>query len=327
MTRLTKPQDARAAALLERHDEHWQELVSGLPPLLARSAARYGTFAGRTSTEPLEGLSRMNAVIACIPWLFWESFRRLPDDLFLQTAEAGALFGMASVLVDHQIDGQVESPGETILLHQALYAAGVAAYRRLFPGACAFWHHFDRLAHEHLSGMTLEMAGRMEPGRLTAEAFYTLASARIAPMITVVAALAELLGEPGLLPPVEESIKAVIVAGQLLDDIADWQEDLDAGRITYYLTRLVPPGEWPEGEMPLRAQMQRAVDDEWKDVEGLRMVMDWFDQGLSAVRGLDCSAWVGYVDGYRAVTQRLLTDSAAQHLRKSLRPAARVAAP
>ena len=326
MTRLTKPPDARAAALLERFDERYLAFVHSLPPLLAKSAGQYSTFAGRPSEEPLEGLSRMNAVIACIPWLFWESFRQLRDDLFLQIAEAGALFGMASVLVDHLIDGQVASPGETSLLHQALYAAGVAGYRRVFPGTCAFWHQFDRLANEHLSGMTLELAGRADPNRLTPDAFYALASARIAPMITVVAALAEVSGQPSLLPPVEASVKAVIVAGQLLDDIGDWQEDLEAGRITFFLTRLVSPGAWLSGEMPPKEKLHQAIDADWKDVEGLRMVMDWFEKGLSAVHGIECSAWVKYVEEYHALTQRLLTASVARHLARSLRPPAQVPA-
>jgi hypothetical protein len=326
LTRLTKPPGARAAALLERLDERYLEFVRSLSPLLAKSAVQYSTFAGRPSQEPLEGLSRMNAVIACIPWLFWESFRQLPDDLFLQTAEAGALFGMASVLVDHLIDGQVGNPGEALLLHQALYAAGVAGYRCIFPGTSAFWHQFDRLADEHLSGMTLELAGRIDPGGLTPQAFYTLASARIAPMITVVAALAEVTGEPSLLPPVEASVKAVIVAGQLLDDIGDWKDDLEAGRINFYLARLCPPGTWLTGEMPPQEQLQDAIDADWRDVEGLGMVMDWFQKGLSAVQDLECSAWVEYVEGYRALTQRLLTASVTRHLARSLRPLAQVPA-
>jgi hypothetical protein len=209
----------------------------------------------------------MNAVIACIPWLFWDSFRQLPDEPFLQTAEAGALFGMA-----------------------------------------------------------LELAGRIDPALLTPDAFYTLASARIAPMLTVVAALAEISGDASLLPPVEASVKAVIVAGQLLDDIGDWQEDLEAGRITFYLTRLIPPEAWPTGKTPSREQLQQALDADWKDVEGLRMVIDWFEGGLSAVQGLECSAWIEYVEEYHALTQQLLTASVTRHLAQSLRPLAQVLA-
>jgi hypothetical protein len=318
LTRLKEPPDPRAAALLARLDGRWLKFVHSLPPLLAESAGQYGTFAGRSSEEPLEGLSRMNAVIACLPWLFWESFRLLPDDLLLDMAEAGALFGMASVLVDHLIDGQGLSPGEAALLHQALYAAGVAGYRRIFPRTSAFWAQFDRLANEHLAGMTLELAGRRDPGLLTPEAFRALASARIAPMITVVAGLAQAANEPNLLEPVESSVKAVIVGGQLLDDIGDWEEDYDAGRITFYMTCLSPPGGWPAGEMPPRKLLQTAIDTDWKDVEGLRMVRDWFEKGLSAVQGLSCSAWVTFVEEYKALTKQLLTACVKRHLARSL---------
>ena len=319
MTRLKTPTDARALALLDGLDERYFEFAHSLPPPLYARALQYSTFAGRPSQEPLGGLSRMNAVITCIPWLFWESFRELRDDLFLEIAQAGALFGMASVLLDHLIDEQTESPGETALLHQVLYDAGVAGYRRVFTSDSAFWCQFDRLSDEHVSGMAIELSGRSNPSHLTSEAFYALASARIAPMLTVVAALAEELDEWNLLPIMEASVKPVIVAGQMYDDIGDWQEDFEAGRITYYLTRLIPLEAWQSAELPAAEEVQQSIDANWKDVEHLRLVIGWFDEALSALDDLECRAWMEYISEYRAAADQHLTMFVARHLARTLR--------
>jgi hypothetical protein len=226
---------------------------------------------------------------------------------------------MASVLLDHLIDEQAQNPGEVALLHQALYEAGVAGYRRSFAADAAFWNQFGRLAEEHVSGMAIELRAQSQPLCLAPESFYALACARIAPMLTTVAALAEALDQPRLLATIEASIKPVIVAGQMYDDIGDWREDLEAGRVTFYLTRLIPPGAWESEELPAAEEIQGRIEAGWQDVDHLRLVIGWFDEGLSALDGLECRAWVEYVSEYRAAADQHLTAVVARHLARALR--------
>lgn len=318
MNRLKTPTDARALALLGGLDERYSKFAGSLPAPLDECALQYSTFSGKPTQEQLGGLSRMNAVITCIPWLFWESFRQLPDDLFLEIAEAGALLGMASVLLDHLIDEQTESSGQVALLHQALYEAGAAGYRRVFASDCAFWTQYDRLGKEHLSGMALELSARANPYLLTPEAFQRLAVARIAPMLTVVAALAQAVEDWSLLSTLEASIKPIIIAGQMYDDIGDWREDYEEGHVTYYLTRLMPLEAWQAAEWPSVEQLQQSIEADWHDVEHLRMVINWFDQGLSAAHGLECRAWVEYINEYRAAADQHLKMLVARHLLRTI---------
>ncbi len=318
MNRLKPPTDARAVALLGGLDQRYAAFARSLPAPLAGRALQYRTFSGKPTEEPLGGLSRMNAVITCIPWLFWELYRQLPDDLFLEVAAAGALLGMASVLLDHLIDGQAESPGEAALLHQALYEAGAAGYRRVFSSDCGFWTEYHRLGNEHVQGMALELSAQTNPHLLTPESFPRLAGARIAPMLTVVAALAQAREDWSLLSKLEASIKPVIFAGQMYDDIGDWREDREAGHITYFLTRLVPPDAWQAPQWPSVEQLQQSIEAHWHDVEHLRMVIDWFDQGLAAVQDLECPAWVEYVTEYRVAADQHLTQFTARHVLRSI---------
>jgi len=261
----------------------------------------------------------MNAVITCLPWLFWEQYSVLSDELFLRIAAAGAFLGMASVLMDHLIDQQAESPGEVALLHQALYEAGVAGYRTTFDSHSAFWDQYDRLAREHVSGMAIELHAQVDPLCLTPETFHAMACARIAPMLTVVAALAEAVQRPGLRPAIESSIRPVIVAGQMYDDIGDWQEDFEAGRVTYYLTRLRPPQAWQSADPPLVEEVRQAIDADWADVDHLRMVIGWFDEAISALDDLECCAWRKWVTEYRVAAEQHQTIFVARHLARSLK--------
>jgi hypothetical protein len=137
-------------------------------------------------------------------------------------------------------------------------------------------------------------------------------------MLTVVAALAQARQDWGLLTTMEASIKPVILAGQMYDDIGDWREDLQAGHITHFLTRLVAPQAWQADEWPTVEQCRQSIEAQWQDVDHLRMVIKWFDQGLHAAKGLECAAWVEYVSEYRAAADRHLTEFLSHHLLQSI---------
>ena len=105
----------------------------------------------------------------------------------------------------------------------------------------------------------------------------------------------------------------------MYDDIGDWQEDLEARRVTYYLTRLIPPKAWESAELPAVEEVQEWIDANWRDVEHLRLVIGWFDEALSALDGLECRAWMEYISEYRAAADQHLTMFVARHLVRTLR--------
>jgi hypothetical protein len=222
--------------------------------------------------------------------------------------------------MDHLIDQQAVSPGEVALLHEAMYESAVAGYRRTFPSPRPFWHQFDRLAREHVAGMSIELQAQSDPRCFTAETFFTMACARIAPMLTVVAALADASEQPDLLPALEASVKPVIVAAQMYDDIGDWQEDLEAGRVTYYLTRLVPQHAWETADLHAAEDIRRAIDHGWVDVAHLRNVVGWFDEAIAVLGTRECRTWRDWVHQYRTAADQHLSMFVARHLARSLRP-------
>jgi hypothetical protein len=295
------------------------QFVDQLPAPLADLARQKSTFLGSRAEGEFEGVPGLNPVLASTPWLFWESFESLDEVLFLDIAEAGTMYVLASILLDHLVDGQAEPPEEIALLHQAFYGHGVQIFRSTFPDSPAFWEHFDRLANDHVAGLARELETQTSLEVIEMESLETMAHGKVSPIVTTMAGFAQALERPGILEPIEESLKHIAVASQLLDDIGDWQHDLKVGHNTYYLTQIssVNSRDYSKEEID---RVQGVVDEAWADVEHLRLVIEWLDESIAAVSGLDYPGWIEYVEGYKKLADDHLTTSIARHLVRKLRP-------
>lgn len=314
MTHLELSEGSRARGLFDRLDEAFRRYLAQLPPGLEGLARQHGTYHGDSSPQRFEGLSGMNPVLVSTPWLFWELFQSLDDETFLQLSKAGAFFVLASVVLDHLVDGQTGTPGLLSLYHQALYSQGVAVYRQAIPPANTFWEHFDRLAAEHLSGLVAESAFQTHPEDYPFYTLTTIAHGKVAPIVTTLAGLCAISGQMGVFASLEASLKHISIASQLLDDIGDWQADVQNRHLTCFLALLESPEAWTQAEWPEIEKLQRSLDAQWIDVTQLKRVMQGLNQAIEAVRGLDCPAWVRYVDGYRAITDGHLERCITRHL-------------
>ena len=151
MTRLNMPTEQRAVRLFERLNQQFFHFIDQLPPRLNNLARSKSTFLGGPTEGEFEGVAGLNPVLAGTPWLFWKQCRDLEDDSFLNIAEAGTMYVLASILLDHLVDGQADPQAEIILLQQAFWTHGVRLYRSQFASHSPFWMHFDRLAGDHLA--------------------------------------------------------------------------------------------------------------------------------------------------------------------------------
>lgn len=314
MTQLKLPANSRAAGLLARLDGAYFRFAAQLPHPLSGLAHLRSTYTGIPGGAPFEGVASMNPGVTCTPWLFWELVQTLPGDRILQIAEAGTLVVLASVLLDHLADGQVEHLGETSLLQQTLFQTGVAQFRSCFRSNSSFWADFDRLEAEHLAGLAMEMDAQTDPGKFTWESFVDMVPGKFSPIVITMAAMTEALGRRELLAPIETSIKCLAIASQLLDDMGDWQEDLATGHLTYFMTRLAPPVRWKTDDWPSEKELQDCIDANWLDLKYMGMVQQWLDKSAEATRELGCSGWDDYLDGYRDLAGRHMRYYEAQHL-------------
>ena len=203
MARLRLPGDPRAVALFRQLEERIDKFARHLPPPLDALASRQSTYLGSPGGEPFEGVAGLNPVLVGTPWLFWETFGRLDDATFITIAEGGACFILASIVLDHLVDGQAEPPETMALFHQALYEHGAARFRAALPSHPAFWQHFERLADEHLAGIAAELDSHTNPSRLDRASFCAMAHGKVAPVVTTIVALSEATHQPDILEPIE----------------------------------------------------------------------------------------------------------------------------
>jgi hypothetical protein len=222
---------------------------------------------------------------------------------------------LASILLDHLVDGQIEARGPGSQLYNALCESAKVAFQAVFAADSPFWSHYHRLGQAHQAGLALEAEAQQDADLFSDQGLETITRGKVAPMVVTMAALSEASDQPALLAPIERSLGHCARAYQLLDDVKDWQEDLEARHLTYYLARLAPREAWNGADWPSVGEIQRRIDAGWVDVEHLRLVLQWLDDTIEAVEGIDCSGWIEYIAARRELADEQLTYAAARHLR------------
>jgi hypothetical protein len=241
LNNLDLPGGIRGRQLFDCLEEIFEGFLQRLPPGIDALARQQGAYYGDFNTAQFGGLGILNPVLIGTPWLFWECFPRLEDSRRLQIAEAGAFYVLASVVLDHLVDHQAAEPGQQAIYHQALYSRAVSQYREVFPTTSRFWSDFQRLEAAHLAGLSIEIWAQSHPGDFSAQTLATIAQGKVAPIVTTLVALSHASGSPQHIPALEASLDHIAVASQLLDDIGDWQADVESRHLTYFLTRLAEP--------------------------------------------------------------------------------------
>ena len=318
MSSLEPPEGSRADRLLSIHKSRLIELFLQLPqPMrdLARSKRAFRDF----QPEILEGDLSSSQDPAASPWLFWDTFCCLEDDTFLKLAEAGAVLYLSSIVLDHLVDGHLEESGAMALLYKALHDHGVSTLQDTFPRTSEFWAHYKRLNAEHLRGLAAEVEARAKPKQFTRENMIVMAQGKVCPGVVTIAAMAEASDQQDVLRPIEKSLKSLAVASQLIDDVQDWQYDVEVGHLTYFLACLVPVDGWVAEEWPSFEELQQCINDEWVDVDHWREAMHWHDRSIESVYDTFCPTWTDHVHDKRTGANKHLEVAIARHLTRELR--------
>jgi hypothetical protein len=320
MTGLRTAGESRAEALFVLLNTRYFQFTKRLPLSLEKLASLKDTYSGEPGEEPFESIACLNPVLAATPWLFWEVFQVLDGEPFLRIAEAGMYFVLASVVLDHLVDYQAHHPQPMSLLHQALFQHGITTYQKSLPAVSPFWQHFERLAALHLKGLATELEIQENPRRLDLDTLFTMAHGKVAPIVTTSAALAFASGQPEVLSPIETSLNHISVASQLLDDIGDWQDDLQAHHLTYYLSQCSPVDAWDADQWPSIAAVQAQINADWSDTHHMHLVVDLLEKAIEAVKDLPCPGWVDYVAGYGQRADLHLTNFYKVHIGQVFKP-------
>lgn len=304
----------RAAGLLARLDARYSKFSNQLPPLLNELAWLKDTFLVSQGNVRFDRVSDLKPVLGGAPWLFWEIFNGLDDEIFLHVAEAGTFYVLASLVIDNLIDRQVQQNDVVILFHQTLLNKGISQFQRLFSSASPFWTHFRRLSGVHLTGLALELELRSDVRQFTIDDVVKIACGKGSPVVTTLAAMTELTGQHDYLKPLETSINNSVVASLLGDDLRDWREDLKAKRLTYFLCSLIPNGAWASNDWPTVEEVEKQIMAKWANVRHLQSMMEWLDRGIDAVGEIECRGWTEYLSYYREIAASQLPFAFAEQI-------------
>jgi hypothetical protein len=303
----------RAEQLLVALKARYQQFVSQLPLPLGELARQQQTY-----FDSIEGVELENPPAALrLPWLFWEIFEAVPDDNFLDVAEGGAYFFLASILFDHLVDGQVEDPGILALLQRAFWVQGAARFRAVFKFDSPFWGDYDRLLAEHQQGLAAERHAQVSPETFTIENLKAIAGSKICPGMVSLAGLAHIAQQTHLLVGLEKALKAFAVGTQFIDDVQDWRDDLAAGHLTHFLTCAAPETTWGKSTWPPEVEVEALINATLIDLDHWQMGIEHFTQAIQGVYNLNCPGWTDYVFEERRKAQVLWDHATAKLLLRS----------
>ena len=290
--------DARASSLLQLLNQRYLGFVNELPDPLKRVALNRETYMGEEFLGSFSGPGEMNPFMTCTPWLFWETFQVLEDDLFLDIAEAGAYYALAMVVMDHLVDGHYDQRESIAVFHQALHERSHACFRRIFAHEVAFWDEFARFSNLHLDGLSAELNSREGPELIDEDTFKRISRGKVSPIAVTILALSIASDQAELIKPIFQSLCAVAFGTQMLDDIGDWQDDIETEHWTYF-NALVSMSHRRDGSIA------RTIDEccdfierEWLDIIYLDQVIAWLGEGLTPIKHIACKGWKSYIYYY-----------------------------
>ncbi len=307
------PPDANAAELHRLVDAGYFGFLEGLPANLQTLGRSQSAFIGRPVTGAFGGPSSLNPDFAAATFLLWSACRDLPGAYLEAIARSGGLLGAAAVLLDHIADGQQQDPANAARLQEDLVDEARRLLRSVFLKTSPFWQELDRIWAELHSALDAEAQVPEASGTMSREEFRRIGGAKAAPLVAVVAAVAQLTGREELLLRGEASLKLAGAAFQLAHDVFHWTRDVADGHTTYFIALALADGPARPGQSA-KATVAESVRQGHLDVQCLRLALEWLDRATDEVASLDIPEWSDYLRTIRALVERLLLRQVASYV-------------
>jgi hypothetical protein len=281
-------------ALLEL-DRRYLAFVEALPPHLAQLAEDRRTLKGSGPSKPLQTVAEFRIHISG-PWFFRDTFPNLTDEQLLDLGEGWIFLGAAMLLHDHLVDDQLPTRSHVAELQERLMARAKEIFHLLIGNRPIFWQRFEQYKQQVASALQSELHYRALP-QVTYEltAAWHIGVGKSALFKAIPWAMVVLSDAPSYFVPLEASIDAYMAGGQLMDDIADWREDLDRGHYTYPLAQATSHlHNLGTKVSPQAIETLLFSSTLLKDL--LAQAQAWYRQALSMVNGVPCQGWIDFLN-------------------------------
>lgn len=184
--------------------------------------------------------STKNYICYLLP--FWmQEIVSLPNETVRKLSLANVFVMLYYFVVDDIMDSAKGEHKDKLPLANLFQMQYQMVYRVLFPSQSPFWHYYETYV--------LEWAGAVA-GELGGDYFHTdkrKVAWKASPVKNASTGALLLAGQAELIPVVTGAVEQVLVTLQMLDDWADWEEDLDEGSYNCLLAYLHGSGERQEG--------------------------------------------------------------------------------
>jgi squalene-hopene/tetraprenyl-beta-curcumene cyclase len=226
-------------------------MVEFIPQVLVKRARRISEeieiIQRRWPSQIVIGAGAVS-IYDCFPYFFMEAFPSLNEEKLGRFAVAARLYANSIFLHDKLFDqGADQSSTADVAPINALRILAMQweAYRQLyelFPAQSAFWEDF-RTYLSHFARANVQeqrfIRGGQAWGELSEEVALDIVRGKNGVARATIAGLAEMDRNRAPLQPLVEAIDGYNLARQMLDDLIDWEEDLEAGMPSLLLARVL----------------------------------------------------------------------------------------
>ncbi|RTE09336.1 class 1 isoprenoid biosynthesis enzyme [Paenibacillus whitsoniae] len=197
-----------------------------------------------------EGSSK-NYVCYLLPY-WMEDVGELPSETQDKLAIANIFIMLYYFIQDDIMDSSKGEHREKLPLANLFQLDYMAIYRELFPASSPFWNYFDTYVQEWADSVT------NEGSRDDFHGDKLRIARKASPVKNASTGTLLLTGQAHFIPEVTAAVELALVTLQMLDDYADWEEDLEEGSYNCLLASIRRKlGLMPADELSVEAIKQQ----------------------------------------------------------------------
>jgi hypothetical protein len=279
---------------LSELDLRYRAFIEALPPHLVQLVSSRNILQSDSPPWPLQTVAELGPMVVG-PWFFRDTFPIQAEEQLLDLGESWIFLVSAMILQDDLADGQSLTGPDVVEVQQRLMDKAHDILRSLIGDRPAFWQRFEQYKQQIKSALQLEAHYRDSPATYDLAAAWHIGAGKAALFKAIPWAMVVLSEAPSYFPRLEASIDSLVAGRQLVDDIADWREDLARGHYTYPLAQAISRLRDLNTEVS-----PKAIEALFFDSTILRDLLiqakTWYCQALEAIDGIPCRGWVDFVN-------------------------------
>lgn len=249
-----------------------------------------------------EGLKEGTNLYTHFPFLFADAFPELSLWQLRKLSLMSLLYTYQINIADSLIDEGSSLPRECILAGDACSLRAFEILTQLFGPKPLPWKQIRKIHYQYALATSLDRgqhgAASLEYQR---QDLINVLARRCAMAKLIPLTLCSLTGRDNYLGPLMKSFDLYYVGEQMVDDFRDWKKDLQAGRYSYLLTKVITAYD-------LRQKIERMDTDQATELVGkyfylsgladnyLEEVIDYYKQAKKCVEAISCPRWLLFLN-------------------------------